>query len=61
MWWKIALAVVAVWLLFGLVVALVKGAAALAVVALVVIGGVTVYRWATRPSDAGAKTGDTIV
>lgn len=51
MWWKIALAVVAVWLLFGLVVALVKGVAALAVVALLVIGAVTVWRWATRPSD----------
>ena len=61
MWWKIALAVVAVWLLFGLVVALVKGVAALAVIALVVIGAITVWRWATRPSDAGTKTGDTIV
>jgi hypothetical protein len=61
MWWKIALAVVAVWLLFGFVVALVKGAAALAVLVLVVIGGVSVYRWATRPSDENATAGDTIV
>jgi membrane-bound ClpP family serine protease len=61
MWWKIALAVVAVWLLFGFLVALVKGVAALAVVALLVIGAVTLYRWATRPSDADATTGDTIV
>ncbi|GAA1902522.1 hypothetical protein [Williamsia serinedens] len=57
MWWKIALAVVAVWLLFGLVVALVKGVAALAVIALVVIGAVSVYRWATRPArDEVTKT-----
>jgi hypothetical protein len=57
MWWKIALAVVAVWLLFGLVVALVKGAAALAVIALVVIGAVSVYRWATGSArDEVTKT-----
>jgi hypothetical protein len=57
MWWKIALAVVAVWLLFGLVVALVKGAAALAVIALVVVGAVSVYRWATRSEgDEVTKT-----
>ncbi|GAA2050237.1 hypothetical protein [Williamsia deligens] len=52
MWWKIALAVVAVWLLFGLIVALVKGVAALAVVALVVIGAVSVVRWFTRAGRA---------
>ena len=61
MWWKIALAVVAVWLLFGLVVALVKGAAALAVLALVVIGALTVYRWATRSSGGAAKADDPLV
>ncbi len=48
MWWKIALAILVVWLFFGLIVAAVKGVVAVAVIALIAIGVFTVVKWFGR-------------
>ncbi|MGU3294370.1 hypothetical protein [Williamsia sp. M5A3_1d] len=54
MWWKIAVAIVVVWLAFGLIVALVKGLAALAVLGLLALGVVTAVKWFTRADKPSA-------
>ncbi|MGJ0121441.1 hypothetical protein ACQ7HM_19735 [Williamsia sp. MIQD14] len=56
MWWKIAVAVVVVWLAFGLIVALAKGVAALAVLGLLAVGVLTVVKWFTRSDEHSADT-----
>ncbi|WP_045822620.1 hypothetical protein [Williamsia herbipolensis] len=54
MWWKIAVAIVVVWLAFGLIVALVKGVAALAVLGLLALGAMTVVKWFSRSGQPSA-------
>lgn len=46
MWWKVLLAVLVVWLAFGLIMALVKGLLTILVIGLVVIGVIAVIKWA---------------
>ncbi|WP_018179886.1 hypothetical protein [Jongsikchunia kroppenstedtii] len=45
MWWKIALAVVALWVAFGIIGALLKGVATFIVLVLVVVGTVALVKW----------------
>jgi len=56
MWWKIALAILVVWLFFGLIVAAVKGVLAAAMIGLLVIGAFTVVKWFGR----SARSSDTV-
>lgn len=56
MWWKVLLAVLVVWLAFGLIMALVKGLLTILVIGLVVIGVITVIKWASTdksPTNIG--------
>lgn len=46
MWWKVLLAILVVWLAFGLIMAVVKGLLTVLVIGLVVIGIVAVIKWA---------------
>lgn len=56
MWWKVLLAILVVWLAFGLIMALVKGLLYILVIGLVVIGVVAVFRWASSDKQS-TKTG----
>lgn len=47
MWWKVLLAVLVVWLAFGLIMALVKGLLYILVIGLVILGAVSVVKWAS--------------
>jgi|GEM_PF-5946260 hypothetical protein len=56
MWWKVLLAVLVVWLAFGLIMALVKGLLTILVIGLVVIGVIAVIKWASAdksPTNTG--------
>lgn len=55
MWWKIALAIVVVWLFFGLIVAAVKGFVAVAVIGLLAVGAFTVVKWFGRSGESSEK------
>ncbi|MBJ7290106.1 hypothetical protein [Williamsia sp.] len=55
MWWKIALAILVVWLFFGLIVAAVKGFVAIAIVGLIAVGVVTVVKWFSRSGESPEK------
>ncbi|GAB2672162.1 hypothetical protein GCM10027169_37530 [Gordonia jinhuaensis] len=55
MWWKVALAIVVVWLLFGVLAAAIKGIAAIVLLILAAIGTITVVRWFT---GSGSKSGN---
>jgi hypothetical protein len=52
MWWKVLLAILVVWLAFGLIMAVVKGLLTVLVIGLVVIGIVAVSKWIA--SDKGS-------
>ncbi|GGF40478.1 hypothetical protein [Williamsia phyllosphaerae] len=52
MWWKIALAILVLWLFFGLIVAAVKGVVAIAVVGLIAVGAFTVVKWFGRSTQS---------
>ncbi len=56
MWWKVLLAILVVWLAFGLIMALVKGLLYILVIGLVVIGVVAVFKWAGSDKRS-TKTG----
>ena len=56
MWWKVLLAVLVVWLAFGLIMALVKGLLTILVIGLVVIGVIALIKWASSdksPTNTG--------
>lgn len=57
MWWKIALAILVVWLFFGLIVAAVKGVVAIAVVGLIAVGAFTVVKWFGRSQPRDTVSG----
>ena len=52
MWWKVLLAILVVWLAFGLIMAVVKGLLTVLVVGLVVIGIVAVIKWAASDKSS---------
>jgi hypothetical protein len=52
MWWKVLLAILVVWLAFGLIMALVKGLLTILVIGLVVIGVIAVIKWATSDKSS---------
>ncbi|HEY9315597.1 hypothetical protein [Williamsia sp.] len=56
MWWKVLLAVLVVWMAFGLIMALVKGLLTILVIGLLVIGVIAVIRWASSDKSP-TKTG----
>ncbi|PXW33603.1 hypothetical protein [Nocardia sp. 348MFTsu5.1] len=47
MWWKVLLAVLVVWMAFGLIMALLKGLLTILVIGLLVIGVIAVIKWAS--------------
>ncbi|ETD32086.1 hypothetical protein [Williamsia sp. D3] len=52
MWWKVLLAILVVWLAFGLIMAVVKGLLTVLVIGLVVIGIVAVIKWAASDKSS---------
>jgi len=56
MWWRVVLAILVVWLAFGLIMAVVKGLLTVLVMGLVVIGIVAVSKW-IAPDNGSTKIG----
>jgi hypothetical protein len=56
MWWKVLLAILVVWLAFGLIMALVKGLLTILVIGLVVVGVIAVIKWISSDKSS-AKIG----
>lgn len=55
MWWKIALAVVALWVAFGVIGALLKGLATMILLILVVAGTVALVKWISSSEKPSTK------